>query len=145
MKQRHKRKVSWKVEIRTRLSRCGMGGESYQLLLSWQMSRQHYLRCSVGNGLPSQPCDWIPFSLPHCLRTVSTTHLPWGRKHSSAFWNNNCYKHIPFLKHIKTGGCLQSKAEKYKCHSSSVWPLQTPLRKIISFWTFSGRDKNSKI
>lgn len=84
------------------------------------MSRQHYLRCSVGDGLPSQPCAWTPFSpLPPCPRTASPAHLPWGWKHRSAFWNNNYYKHSPFLKHVKTGGRLQSKAEKYKCRSSS--------------------------
>ena len=37
------------------------------------------------------------------------------------------------------------QSREIQCHSSSVWALQTPLWKIVSFCTFSGIDQNSKI
>lgn len=127
-------KESLKVEIRTRFLTVWHGRRELPAAPLLTNVKTALSQVFHGQWAPfTASGDWIPFSLPHCLRTVSTTHLPWGQKHSSAFWNNNCYKHIPFLKHIKTTGRSKAKQRNTSViHRLSG--LSKPLRKIISFW-----------
>ena len=144
MKWWHKRKVSWKVEIRTRHYQRGMGWElpAAPLLTNVKTALSQVYR---GQWAPFAALWWdgilLSATLPEdCIHYTFT--MGWKQL---CFLEGQLLQTHPIPKTHKNWRMPSKQSREIQCHSSSVWALQTPLWKIVSFCTFSGIDQNSKI